>query len=67
LGLIAGLIFFNDPFYAASIVNPTRAARYISLAFMANFVAMLMTFWLSVNLKITTPLEHEYQGCCGFF
>jgi hypothetical protein len=57
LGLSASLIFFNDPFYSVAVLQPSFGTLILSIVTFAIFVAGLVTFWLSVNFKVATPLE----------
>lgn len=46
LGLSLGLVFFNDPWYAVSILTPSPLARLFNIMSMTIFIAGLMVFWL---------------------
>jgi len=62
LGLSAALIFFNDPFYSVAVLQPSFGTLILSIVSFAIFVAGLVTFWLSVNFKVATPLEKSEQA-----
>jgi hypothetical protein len=45
LGLGIGLIFFNDPFFAAYLYNPGNASSFFSSFFLAAFLSVLFSYW----------------------
>lgn len=40
------LVFFNDPFYPITVLNPNKASSYFSVFFVINFVIFLIFFWI---------------------
>jgi hypothetical protein len=40
------LVFFNDPLYPITILEPNKASSYFSVFFVINFVIFLIFLWI---------------------
>lgn len=40
------LVFFNDPFYPVTVLQPNRASSYFSVFFIINFTLFLIFTWI---------------------
>lgn len=60
LGLSFGLVLFNDPWYAVSILAPSTVSRIFDQLQVTIFVAALMVFWLRQVQNFTEPSNK----CC---
>jgi len=66
--LSLGLVFFNDPLYALTLILPSVTFTFFSTIVVTAFIAMLVFFWilmferiteepLSPNTKLVSPLK----------
>jgi hypothetical protein len=40
------LVFFNDPFYTITVLQPNKVSSYFSVFFVINFVIFLIFLWI---------------------
>lgn len=55
--LSIGLMFFNDPIYAWTLIRPSIALSVISVLFVANFYRELLYSWATVWWKAKVGQE----------
>lgn len=56
------MVFFNDPFYVISVLEPTTTSIVFHDLRNSLFIAAAMVFWFRQNIKASTSIDSRQNN-----